>query len=58
MDGKIFLATFSDGSTKVLGDYEALADKAFVLGRWVDFEDKSVREAKWEAWEAEEIVDE
>ena len=55
MDDKIFLAKYSDGSTRVLGDYNAMADEPFVEGRWVEFDDAEVPRATWMAWEAEEI---
>ena len=54
MDGKVFLAKYADGTEKVLGDAGELSEEPFVEGRWVDFEDPAVRDAKWEAWEVEE----
>jgi len=54
MDGKVFLATYADGTERVLGDAGELSEEPFVEGRWVDFEDPAVRDAKWDAWSVEE----
>lgn len=55
MDEKVFLARYSDGSTRVLGDWGGVKDEPFVEGRWVPFDDEEVPRASWCAWEAEEI---
>ncbi len=57
MNEKVFLAKYSDGSTRVLGDYSAMSDEPFVEGRWVEFDDSEVPKAEWQAWEAEEIIE-
>lgn len=57
MNEKVFLARYSDGSTKVLGDWDTAKDDPFVEGCWVPFEDAEVSRARCCAWEAEEIIE-